>query len=77
MKEISILSECFLEGEEIWGQGRMLLLGPISDVLKDVLIEDLFSDFYCKIVIHFSPFPGYELISVKVLCTNKICNSVS
>lgn len=51
----------------------MLLLGHVSGVPKDVLIEDLFLGF---IVVNFSPFPGCEIISVKVLYTNKTCNSV-
>lgn len=54
----------------------MILLGHIHGVLKDVLIKGLFLDFYCRNVMNFFYFPDHELISAKVLCTNKVCNSV-
>lgn len=54
----------------------MLLLGHICGVLKDVLIKVLFLNFYCRNVTNFFYFPDHALISVKVLCINKICNSV-
>ena len=53
----------------------MFFLGHMGDVLKDVLFEDLFVDFYYRSVILFSLSPSHELTSVKVLCAIKICSA--
>ena len=77
----------FLKHRRFWGGGKdafasvifckmySLRISSLIFVLQDVIAEDLFFGLYCRNVIKFSPFPGRELTSVQVLCTNKIYNS--
>lgn len=55
------------------GEG-LFLLGHTSNVVKDVLIEDLFVDFYCSSVSLPFFFPSHELTCVEVLNAVKTCS---
>lgn len=54
--------------------GEDLFLGHVSNILKDVLIENLFVDFYCSSVILLFLFPSHELTCVEVLDAVKTCS---
>lgn len=73
-KEQGFCLEYFLEPEEMWGKD-FFFLGHVSNVLKDVLIEDILVDSYCSSVILFFLFPTRELTCVEVLNAVKTCSA--